>query len=314
MFKEPASPSPRYVTAVELMSRRYDIWGLPVFGPADDSLSWVAGKKTRAEHSSWWSEETRQVPSLKGCRTMIIESPLQLIFRDLFYRLPAFAGRHDVFLKLEGFNITGSIKIKTALGLVEDLEQRGMARPNETVLVESSSVHAEQTANEIAREFDKVDWVFVGTGTAGTLAGISERLRAGFPRIKVVAVEPVGSVTFGGRPGKRNIPGIGASVRPKLADLAKPDRIVAVKEESTVEACLSFVRNYHLLVGGSTGTVLAAVQQLAPEFSRGDTIVAISADLGEKYMDTIYDPAWVEKVIVPEDDRPARTYASVSSE
>jgi len=89
------------------------------------------------------------------------------------------------------------------------------------------------------------------------MAGISERLRAEFPRIKVVAVEPVGSVTFGGRPGKRNIPGIGASVRPKLADLAKPDRIVAVKEERTVEACLSFVRNYHLLVGGSTGTVLA---------------------------------------------------------
>jgi N-(2-amino-2-carboxyethyl)-L-glutamate synthase len=128
-----------------------------------------------------------------------------------------------------------------------------------------------------------------------------------------VAVEPVGSVTFGGRPGKRNIPGIGASVRPKLADLAKPDRIVAVKEERTVEACLSFVRNYHLLVGGSTGTVLAAVQQLAPEFSRGDTIVAISADLGEKYLDTIYDPAWVEKVIAPEDDRPVRTHASVSS-
>src|SRR6476659_6612970 len=70
---------------------------------------------------------------------MIIESPLQLIFRDLFYRLPAFAESHDVFLKLEGFNITGSIKVKTAIGLVEDLEQRGMARPNETVLIESSS-------------------------------------------------------------------------------------------------------------------------------------------------------------------------------
>ena len=334
---------------------------------------------------------------LKGCRTMIIESPLQLIFRDLFYRLPAFAGTHDVFLKLEGFNITGSIKVKTAIGLVEDLERRGIATPNETVLVESSSgnlglalslicaikgykficvtdpnanratlrgmelyganvilvedrdsaggylgsrlekidqilrsepnavwlnqyanvanknVHAEQTANEIAREFDKVDWVFVGSGTTGTLTGVSERLRAEFPKIKVVAVEPVGSVTFGGRPGKRNIPGIGASVRPKLADFANPDRIVAVKEERTVEACLSFVRNYHLLIGGSTGTVLAAVQQLAPEFSRGDTIVAISADLGEKYLDTIYDPAWVEKVMVPEDDRPKRTYVSVSS-
>ena len=54
---------------------------------------------------------------------MIIESALDLIFRDLFYRLPAFAGSHDVFLKLEGFNVTGSIKIKTAIELVEDLEQ-----------------------------------------------------------------------------------------------------------------------------------------------------------------------------------------------
>ncbi len=329
---------------------------------------------------------------------MIIESPLQLIFRDLFYRLAAFAGSHDVFLKLEGFNITGSIKIKTAIGLVENLEQRGLARPNETVLVELSSgnlglalslicairgyrficvtdpnanratirgmevygakvivvedhdpaggylgsrlkkidqilqsdpnaiwlnqyanianknVHAEQTANEIAREFDKVDWVFVGTGTTGTLAGISERLRQKFPKIKVVAVDPAGSVTFGGAPGKRNIPGIGTSARPKLADLVKPNRIVVVNEEKTVEACLSFVREYHMLVGGSTGTVLAAVQQLAPEFSRGDTIVAISADLGEKYLDTIYNPAWVEQVIVPEDDRPVRTHALRAAE
>ena len=161
----------------------------------------------------------------------------------------------------------------------------------------NKNVHAEQTANEIAREFDKVDWVFVGTGTTGTLAGISERLRHVFPRIKVIAVEPAGSVTFGGAPGKRNIPGIGTSVRPKLADLANPDKVIAMDENSTVEACLSFVRDYHLLVGGSTGTVLAAVQQLASEFKRGDTIVAISADLGEKYLDTIYDTAWVANAI-----------------
>lgn len=323
---------------------------------------------------------------------MIVESPLDLIFRDLFYRLRGFAGSHDVFLKLEGFNVTGSIKIKTAIGLVEALERGGIARPNETVIVESSSgnlglalslvcaikgykficvtdpnanhatikgmelygakvtvveerdpaggylgsrlkkvdqilesepnaiwlnqyanianknVHAEQTANEIAREFDKVDWVFVGAGTTGTLAGISERLRHVFPKIKVVAVEPVGSVTFGGAPGKRNIPGIGTSVRPKLADLANPDKVVTVSEENTVEACLSFVRDYHLLVGGSTGTVLAAVQQLGSEFADGDIVVAISADLGEKYLDTIYDTAWVENVIAPEAKTPLRVH------
>ena len=284
-----------------------------------------------------------------------------------------------MFLKLEGFNITGSIKVKTAIGLVQDLERRGIARPRETVIVESSSgnlglalslvcaikgydficvtdpnatratikgmelygakvivvqerdpaggflgsrfkaienilhsepnavwlnqyanianknVHAEQTANEIAREFDKVNWVFVGASTTGTLGGVSERLHQEFPRIKVVAVEPVGSVTFGGAPGTRHIPGIGTSVRPALAKIANPDKVVAITEEETVRACLSFVRTYHLLVGGSTGTVLAAVQQLAPQFTRGDTIVAISPDLGEKYLDTIYDAAWVQE-------------------
>jgi cysteine synthase A len=312
---------------------------------------------------------------------MIVESPLEIIFRDLFYRLRGFAGGYDVFLKLEGFNISGSIKVKTAIGLIEDLERRGIAKPNETVIVESSSgnlgialslvcavkgyrficvtdsnatranirgmklygakvivlhdrdpdggflgnrfkaiddimrsepnavwvnqydnianknVHAEQTANEVAREFETVDWIFVGAGTTGTLAGVSERLRQVFPKIRVVAVEPVGSVTFGGAPGKRNIPGIGTSIRPKLADHANPDRVVAIDEERTVEACLSFVRNYHLLVGGSTGTVLAAIQQLASEFSTGETIVAISADLGEKYLDTVYNPDWVRNVI-----------------
>ena len=315
---------------------------------------------------------------------MIIDSPLEMIFRDLFYRLRSFARDHDVFLKLEGFNVSGSIKVKTAIGLIEDLERRGIGRPHETVIVESSSgnlgialslvcaikgykficvtdsnstranirgmelygatvividerdadggfllnrfaaidsilksdpnavwlnqyanianknVHAAETAREIANEFEKVDWVFVGAGTTGTLAGVSERLRHEFPKIKIVAVEPTGSVTFGGKPAKRSIPGIGTSLRPKLADLCNPDHIVTIDEATTVETCLSFVRDYHLLVGGSTGAVLAAVHQLAAEFAHGDIIVAISADLGDKYLDTVYDPAWVKNVITPQ--------------
>ena len=70
---------------------------------------------------------------------MIIESPLELIFRDLFYRLGAFAGDSDVFLNLEGFNITGSIKVKTAIRLIEEFEQVGIMKPHESLIVESSS-------------------------------------------------------------------------------------------------------------------------------------------------------------------------------
>ena len=70
---------------------------------------------------------------------MIIDSPLELIFRNLFYRLGAFAGDNDVFLKLEGFNITGSIKVKTAIRLIDEFEQGGVIKPHKSLIVESSS-------------------------------------------------------------------------------------------------------------------------------------------------------------------------------
>jgi len=67
-------------------------------------------------------------------------------------------------------------------------------------------------------------------------------------------------------------------------------------------------------VGGSTGSVLAAARQLAPEFRPGETIVALSADLGEKYLDTIYDPTWVAKVIAADDDKFARAHAFATAD
>ena len=58
---------------------------------------------------------------------------------------------------------------------------------NQYANLANKNAHAKQTGDEIAREFDRVDWIFVGTGTTGTLAGVSERLREKFPGIKVVA-------------------------------------------------------------------------------------------------------------------------------
>jgi cysteine synthase len=68
----------------------------------------------------------------------------------------------------------------------------------------------------------------------------------------------------------------------RTSGLLNPDRVVEISEEETIDSCFAFVRDYHLLVGGSTGTVLAAIQRLAPEFSFGETTVAISPDLGER--------------------------------
>jgi N-(2-amino-2-carboxyethyl)-L-glutamate synthase len=157
--------------------------------------------------------------------------------------------------------------------------------------------HAETTAREILREFPKLNWLFVGTGTTGTFMGCSQHLREHSPGTIVAAVEPKGSVTFGGTAGRRHIPGLGTSRAPELVDPTCAGRLIYIEEATTVNTCNEILQRYGLLVGGSTGTVLAGVRALQNEFAPDDAIVAISPDMGDKYLDTIYDDDWVNQRI-----------------
>jgi cysteine synthase len=113
--------------------------------------------------------------------------------------------------------------------------------------------------------------------------------------VHVVAVDSVGSVTFGGPPGRRLIPGLGTSMRPPLLDESLVDEVVRVEEADTIRACRRLARS-GFLFGGSTGTVVSgATSWLARRDARGLTAVAIAPDLGERYLDTIYRPDWVEE-------------------
>ena len=78
--------------------------------------------------------------------------------------------------------------------------------------------HYRKTAPAIARQFPQLDVLFVGAGTCGTLMGCARYFREWHRPVRVVAVDSVGSVTFGGPPGRRMIPGLGTSVRPPMLD------------------------------------------------------------------------------------------------
>ena len=69
---------------------------------------------------------------------MIAKSPLELTFGDVFYEMNGILSEAPVYVKLEGFHMGRSIKIKPAIAMIEDLEQRGLLQP-ESKLVESSS-------------------------------------------------------------------------------------------------------------------------------------------------------------------------------
>jgi 2,3-diaminopropionate biosynthesis protein SbnA len=154
------------------------------------------------------------------------------------------------------------------------------------------AAHYELTAGEVIASFSALDYVFVGVSTAGTIAGVSRRLKDHFPNVKVVAVDAEGSVIFGQKPRHRYVPGIGSSIVPDLLRYALIDDTVPVRELDTVEACHDLLREHQIFAGGSSGTSYAAVKSYPfPEPS--PTVLFLCADGGTAYLDTVYDPAWV---------------------
>ncbi|MEU9478957.1 2,3-diaminopropionate biosynthesis protein SbnA [Streptomyces sp. NPDC048191] len=154
--------------------------------------------------------------------------------------------------------------------------------------------HYRTTAPEIARQFPELDVLFVGAGTTGTLMGCARYFRRWHRPVRIVAVDSVGSVAFGGEPGRRMIPGLGMSMRPPLLDESLVDEVIQVAETDTIRMCRRLAGR-GFLFGGSTGTVVsAATDWLARHDTRTVTAVAIAPDLGERYLDTVYQTNWLQ--------------------
>ena len=90
------------------------------------------------------------------------------------------------------------------------------------------------------------------------------------------------------------IPGLGMSVRPALLDTSYVDDVIRVEEADAIRACHLLARR-GFLFGGSTGTVVSgATDWLAQQDKPDLTAVAIAPDLGERYLDTLYQSNWIE--------------------
>ncbi|MEU9701632.1 2,3-diaminopropionate biosynthesis protein SbnA [Streptomyces sp. NPDC047981] len=305
----------------------------------------------------------------------VITTPHAFNQDDLYVDLMPTLGL-PLYLKCEGFNFAGSIKLKAAAEMVESAERRGVLTP-ESILVESSSgnlgvalsliaankgyqfvcvtdsrcnltarlmmealgarvrvvseesegsllggrlaavrelcaseprcvwlsqysnpdnwkAHYRRTAPAIARAFPQIDVLFVGVGTTGTLMGCARWFRAWNRPVRIVAVDTLGSAIFGDPPGRRMIPGVGMSMRPPLLDRAFVDEVVRVAEADTIRTCRAMAAR-GFVFGGSTGTVVSGATGWLDAHRGPDlTCVAISPDLGERYLDTIYHENWVQ--------------------
>lgn len=157
---------------------------------------------------------------------------------------------------------------------------------------ENYYAHYYTTAKEILNEIPDVSHLFIGAGTTGTLMGCAKYFKEYSPQTKIIAVDSVGSVTFSNKPARRYIPGLGTSIAPSIVDRSYIDEIIWVAEPDTIRTCHNILQKYGLFIGGSTGTVLHAVNKY-PKDMKGN-VVAISPDFGDAYLDTLYSPSWVQ--------------------
>lgn len=139
----------------------------------------------------------------------------------------------------------------------------------------------------------QVDYLFCPTSTCGTMRGCAEYAQAHHLPTKVIAVDAVGSVIFGGLKAKRLIPGHGAAVKPQLYRPGLASRCIHVTDLECVIGCRRLARREAILVGGSSGAALSAVERMKGEIPSDATCIMIFPDRGERYLDTIYSDSWV---------------------
>ncbi|MET7698250.1 MULTISPECIES: 2,3-diaminopropionate biosynthesis protein SbnA [unclassified Streptomyces] len=202
--------------------------------------------------------------------------------------------------KVTARDATGGF-LKTRLARVRELtaEVDHAYWTNQYANEDALNAHYRFTGGELVGATGAIDYLFVGVGTGGTIAGLSRRVKEAFPRCVVVAVDTEGSVIFGGPPGKRRIPGIGSSIVPPLVEQALIDDIEIVPETRAVEGCHALVARHGLFAGGSTGSVYSAVQSYFarnPVTGARPAVALLAADRGNAYAKTIYNPAWVRQL------------------
>lgn len=164
------------------------------------------------------------------------------------------------------------------------------------------AAHETTTAREILRTLPRVDHLFVGVGTGGTLAGCARTFAVESPSTRITAVDAEGSAHFGdvGSAQPRRIPGIGASERSPFIDDGFIDDVVIVPEGSAIAHCELLLERTGWLLGGSSGSVLSAIMSSAGKFAAGDVVVGVCADFGERYLDGIYSKRSIDSLVAQE--------------
>jgi cystathionine beta-synthase len=170
----------------------------------------------------------------------------------------------------------------------------GAWRPNQFANLANPDAHFRTTGMEIWEQTEGRVTVFVaGVGTGGTISGVARYLKEQNPDVKVIGADPEGSVLSGDAPHPWKVEGIGEDFVPKTLNSHMVDEWVRISDTESFFTARALARREGLLVGGSSGTAVAAALRYARRLGADQLVVALCADTGRNYMSKFFDDDWM---------------------
>mmetsp|Transcript_69738 Transcript_69738/g.196739 ORF Transcript_69738/g.196739 Transcript_69738/m.196739 type:complete len:434 (+) Transcript_69738:83-1384(+) len=171
--------------------------------------------------------------------------------------------------------------------------------------------HYDGTAEEIVEQCGgKLDYMIMSAGTGGTISGTAKKLKEKIPGVKIVAVDPYGSILAepdnlndgSARSGQKRltayqVEGIGYDFIPTVLDRGVVDHWVKTDDDEGFAAMRAIVRHEGLLIGSSCGSTMAGAYRFIKEHNIGKDkrVAVLFADSSRNYMSKMMDDEWVKK-------------------